>query len=275
MTASFSAGSDENKVVKELQWKAAMEFEWIRDWSEAGAANIDNRSCNAIVDLVLQLYEKLQNLRKQRMGASTNFDSQNDLEDDLTSIDVQLLVLLEGRAIRKSNAAAVSRMAAPRTVTYVRRPRALRHPSLSNIERLIPIIEVQNVDGHPVRPTCAPMVRRIFAKHGDIASNVPFMRHPEITAVLLEVICDVVKKIVQNDFHTVLADLDDMMVLAPVAQLGEIDTSWLEKCLEELCEIRSLIVKAAAKDFDAKNKMMMMAKKRFKKVQRSLLDEEF
>ncbi|KAL0319062.1 UNVERIFIED_CONTAM: hypothetical protein Sangu_2062400 [Sesamum angustifolium] len=163
----------------------------------------------------------------------------------------------------------------PRTVTYVRRPRALRHPSISSIERYIPIIELVYVGGHPVRPAFAPLVRRIFAKHGDIASKVPFMRHPEITAVLLEVICDVVKKIVQNDFHTVLADLDDMMVLAPVAQMGQIDISWLEKRLEELYEIRNLIVKAAAKDFDAKNKMMMMAKKRFKAVQRSLLDGEF
>ncbi|KAL0342177.1 UNVERIFIED_CONTAM: hypothetical protein Scaly_1880300 [Sesamum calycinum] len=155
----------------------------------------------------------------------------------------------EGRAIRKRNVAAVSRVTSPRTVTYVRRPRALRHPSISSIERYIPIIELVYV--------------------------VPFMRHPEITAVLLEVVCDVVKKIVQNDFHTVLADLDDMMVLAPVAQMGQIDISWLEKRLEELYEIRNLIVKAAAKDFDAKNKMMMMAKKRFKAVQRSLLDGEF
>lgn len=59
MTASFSAAPDEIEVVKALQWKEVMDFEWIRDWSEAGPANIDNRSCNAIVDLVLQLYEKL------------------------------------------------------------------------------------------------------------------------------------------------------------------------------------------------------------------------
>ncbi|XP_011073334.1 MATH domain and coiled-coil domain-containing protein At3g58210-like [Sesamum indicum] len=193
--------------------------------------------------------------------------------NDETKRDAKRKSRDEGRAIRKRNAAAVSRMTASRTVTYVRRPRALRRTSIY-IERVIPIIELEYVDGHPVRPAFAPMVRRIFAKHGDIASNVPFMRHPEITAVLLEVVCDVVKKIVQNDFHTVLVDLDDMMVLAPVAQMGEIDTSWLEKALEELYEIRNLIVKAAAKDFDAKKKMMMMAKKRFKKVQSSLLDQE-
>ncbi|KAK4436681.1 hypothetical protein Salat_0002000 [Sesamum alatum] len=249
------------------------------------------------------------------MGASTNYESQNDLEDELTSIDVQLLVLLEsatpgrekmegdlhqidagrataltdekkrdakrksrsleGRAIRKRNAADVSRMTAPRTVTYVRRPIALRHPPLAYVECINSMTRMEYVGGHPVRATIAPMVRRIFAKHGNIASNVPYVRHPEITAVLFEVVCDVVKKIVQDDFHTVLADLEETMVLAPVAQMGEIDTSWLEKALAELDEIRNLTIKAAAKDFDAKKKMMMMAKNRFKKVQRSLLDQEF
>ncbi|KAI3455243.1 hypothetical protein Pfo_011906 [Paulownia fortunei] len=64
-TVSVSANPDENKVVKAPQWKAAIDFKWIRDNKEAVAANIKNRSSNANLDLVLQLYDKLLNLQKE------------------------------------------------------------------------------------------------------------------------------------------------------------------------------------------------------------------
>ncbi|KAK6147664.1 hypothetical protein DH2020_018576 [Rehmannia glutinosa] len=64
--ASVSTNPDENKVVKAPQWKAAIDFKWIRDNKEAVAANIKNRNSNANLDLVIQLYDKLLNLQKVR-----------------------------------------------------------------------------------------------------------------------------------------------------------------------------------------------------------------
>ncbi|KAK6147873.1 hypothetical protein DH2020_018785 [Rehmannia glutinosa] len=63
--ASVSTNPDENKVLKAPQWKAAIDFKWIRDNKEAVAANIKNRNSNANLDLVIQLYDKLLNLQKE------------------------------------------------------------------------------------------------------------------------------------------------------------------------------------------------------------------
>ncbi|KAK6139557.1 hypothetical protein DH2020_026703 [Rehmannia glutinosa] len=52
---------------KAPQWKAAIDFKWIRDNKEAVAANIKNRNSNANLDLVIQLYDKLLNLQKQEV----------------------------------------------------------------------------------------------------------------------------------------------------------------------------------------------------------------
>ncbi|KAL6559759.1 Serine--tRNA ligase, chloroplastic/mitochondrial [Orobanche gracilis] len=64
---SVSTNSYENKVVKAPHWKTAIDFKWIRDNTEAVAANIKNRNSNANLDLVLHLYDKLLNLQKQEV----------------------------------------------------------------------------------------------------------------------------------------------------------------------------------------------------------------
>lgn len=46
------------------QWKAAIDFKWIRDNKDSVAVNIKNRNSNANLELVLQLYEKLLNVQK-------------------------------------------------------------------------------------------------------------------------------------------------------------------------------------------------------------------
>ncbi|GAB2283216.1 hypothetical protein Dimus_017741 [Dionaea muscipula] len=53
-----------DKVVK-TQWKAAIDFKWIRDNREAVAANIRNRKSAANLDLVLDLYDKMLTLQKK------------------------------------------------------------------------------------------------------------------------------------------------------------------------------------------------------------------
>ncbi|XP_031286070.1 serine--tRNA ligase, chloroplastic/mitochondrial-like isoform X2 [Pistacia vera] len=59
-----TAETTDNKVVKQ-QWKAAIDFKWIRDNKEAVSANIINRNSNANLELVLQLYEKMLNVQKE------------------------------------------------------------------------------------------------------------------------------------------------------------------------------------------------------------------
>ena len=46
------------------QWKAAIDFKWIRDNKDAVAANIKKRNSNANLELVLELYNKMLNLQK-------------------------------------------------------------------------------------------------------------------------------------------------------------------------------------------------------------------
>lgn len=58
-----ATSTDEYQVVKP-QWKAAIDFKWIRDNKESVAVNIKNRNSNANLELVLQLYEKLLNVQK-------------------------------------------------------------------------------------------------------------------------------------------------------------------------------------------------------------------
>ncbi|XVF39570.1 hypothetical protein PTKIN_Ptkin01aG0044300 [Pterospermum kingtungense] len=53
----------DRKVVKP-QWKAVIDFKWIRDDKDAVAVNIKNRNSNANLELVLQLYDKMSNLQK-------------------------------------------------------------------------------------------------------------------------------------------------------------------------------------------------------------------
>lgn len=51
-------------AVLKPQWKAAIDFKWIRDNKDAVAANIRNRNSNANLELVIELYEKMSNLQK-------------------------------------------------------------------------------------------------------------------------------------------------------------------------------------------------------------------
>lgn len=49
------------------QWKAAIDFKWIRDNKAAVAVNVKNRNSNANLELVLDLYERMLNVQKVRI----------------------------------------------------------------------------------------------------------------------------------------------------------------------------------------------------------------
>ncbi|KAH7847418.1 hypothetical protein Vadar_025846 [Vaccinium darrowii] len=54
----------DEKFVKP-QWKASIDFKWIRDDKVAMAANIENRNSSANLELVLELYEKMLTVQKE------------------------------------------------------------------------------------------------------------------------------------------------------------------------------------------------------------------
>ncbi|KAI3918136.1 hypothetical protein MKX01_041456 [Papaver californicum] len=61
---------DEKETAKPYQWKATIDFKWIRDNKDAVAFNIKSRNSVADLDLVLDLYDRSLNLQKMT-GCST------------------------------------------------------------------------------------------------------------------------------------------------------------------------------------------------------------
>ncbi|XWS21474.1 hypothetical protein CRYUN_Cryun30bG0057700 [Craigia yunnanensis] len=91
----------ENKVVKP-QWKAAIDFKWIRDNKEAVAVNIKNRNSNANLELVLQLYDKMLNLQKEveRLRGEKNTVA-NKMKGKLETSERQRLIE-EGKNLKEA-----------------------------------------------------------------------------------------------------------------------------------------------------------------------------
>ncbi|GMP80338.1 hypothetical protein CsSME_00035474 [Camellia sinensis var. sinensis] len=90
----------EDKVVKP-QWKASIDFKWIRDNRVDVAANIRNRHSNADLELVLQLYERLLNVQKEveRLRAERNVVA-NKMKGKLEPSERQKLIE-EGKSLKE------------------------------------------------------------------------------------------------------------------------------------------------------------------------------
>lgn len=106
--------AEEEKVVKP-QWKASIDFKWIRDNKDLVASNIENRKSGANLDLVLQLYDKMLSLQKEveRLRAERNavankmkgklepserqklIEEGKNLKEGLVSLEENLLKLTE------------------------------------------------------------------------------------------------------------------------------------------------------------------------------------
>lgn len=56
---------EKGKVGSKQQWRAAIDFKWIRDNKDVVATNIKNRNSNADIDLVLELYDKFLAIQKE------------------------------------------------------------------------------------------------------------------------------------------------------------------------------------------------------------------
>ncbi|KAJ3675252.1 hypothetical protein LUZ60_004294 [Juncus effusus] len=74
VSAALATQEEQKVATKPPQWKAAIDFKWIRDNKDLVAANIKNRNSIANLELVLELYEKFLNLQKEveRLRAERN-----------------------------------------------------------------------------------------------------------------------------------------------------------------------------------------------------------
>lgn len=83
------------------QWKAAIDFKWIRENKEAVAANIRIRNSNANLELVLELYDKLLNVQKEveRLRAERNVVA-SKMKGKLESSERQKLIE-EGKNLKE------------------------------------------------------------------------------------------------------------------------------------------------------------------------------
>ncbi|GFY85864.1 seryl-tRNA synthetase [Actinidia rufa] len=90
----------DEKVVKP-QWKAAIDFKWIRDNKAAVADNIKNRKSNANLELVLELYERLLSVQKEveRLRAERNVVA-NKMKGKLEPSERQKLIE-EGKNLKE------------------------------------------------------------------------------------------------------------------------------------------------------------------------------
>ncbi|KAK7410506.1 hypothetical protein VNO78_01330 [Psophocarpus tetragonolobus] len=87
------------------QWKATIDFKWIKDNKEDVAANIKNRNSHVDLDLVLHLYDKMFTLQKEveRVRAERNAVA-NKMKGKLEPSDRQRLIE-EGKNLKEGLAA--------------------------------------------------------------------------------------------------------------------------------------------------------------------------
>ncbi|BAT78499.1 hypothetical protein LR48_Vigan04g193100 [Vigna angularis] len=88
-----------------LQWKATVDFKWIKDNKEAVAANLRNRNSDADLDLVLHLYDEMLTLQKEveRVRGERNAVA-NKMKGKLDPSERQRLIE-EGKTLKEGLAA--------------------------------------------------------------------------------------------------------------------------------------------------------------------------
>ncbi|OAY81575.1 Serine--tRNA ligase, chloroplastic/mitochondrial [Ananas comosus] len=100
-TAALAAQEEQKVTAAKPQWRAAIDFKWIRDNKDAVAANIKNRNSTANLELVLELYEKFLNVQKEveRLRAERNIVA-NKMKGKLEPSIRQALVE-EGKSLKE------------------------------------------------------------------------------------------------------------------------------------------------------------------------------
>ncbi|KAJ8562368.1 hypothetical protein K7X08_011659 [Anisodus acutangulus] len=147
--------------------------------------------------------------------------------------------------------------------------------------------EMVHVRGYKVKVSSAPIVDAIFAKYGDITVNCHF-KSPTVRASLLDVVCDVVRRLKTSDFNS--SSIKEMKSVVSDVVNAKLDVSWLKQYLDEifkeedmeekfsylmaLSETTKLVSKATKKDFVEWNREILAAEKQLKKAERRMQEAQ-
>ncbi|PWA41678.1 phospholipase-like protein [Artemisia annua] len=139
------------------------------------------------------------------------------------------------------------------------------------------------VQGYKAKNINAPILESIFKKHGDIAANCAFISSPARESVL-EVVCEVVRKIRTNDETTIISAMEELQSQVSAAEAIKVNVSWLQAHLEDIhkraeakkkCSLlmkmtanTSLVTIAAKMDLKERRSELETAQERFEKAER-------
>lgn len=92
-----------------------------------------------------------------------------------------------------------------------------------------------DVGGYRVKAANAPILTSILAKYGDIAAHCMFTS-AAVRASMLEVICDIVKRLQSNNSEDNILQLEAMETEVRDAEAAKIEVSWLQQCMKKFRE---------------------------------------
>ncbi|KAL1809757.1 hypothetical protein ACET3Z_026747 [Daucus carota] len=96
------------------------------------------------------------------------------------------------------------------------------------------------VAGYRVKSANAPILTSIIARYGDIAAKCMFTS-ATVRASMLDVICDIVKRLQSGNAQQTLSRLDAMETELRDAEAAKIEVSWLQQCLTKCREAQGKI----------------------------------
>ncbi|XP_025885933.1 uncharacterized protein [Solanum lycopersicum] len=140
-----------------------------------------------------------------------------------------------------------------------------------------------DVHGYKVKVSSGPILTAIFAKYGDIAVNCHY-KSLAFRASVLDIVCDVVRRLKTGDFGS--TSIDNMRILVSAAARVKLDVTWLQQYLDEISEegymekklsdlmelskTTMLVSIAAKKDMIGRNRKVFTAEERLKKAEKRL-----
>lgn len=143
--------------------------------------------------------------------------------------------------------------------------------------------EAIDVHGYKVKASSAPLLRAIFAKHGDIAADCLY-KSAAVRTSLLEVVCHIIKRLQCNSNEAIISELNSMESEVSDAEAAKLEVSWLKQYLKEIREVEEvghkslllkdikaktfLVAKAAKRDLEQKQLELVEAQERFREAER-------
>lgn len=134
-----------------------------------------------------------------------------------------------------------------------------------------------------MKASTAPLLRAIFAKHGDIAAHCLY-KSAAVRASLLEVVCDIVKRLQSNTIESIISELQAIENEVSDAEAAKLQVSWLQQYLKKIREVEEvgqrslllkdikantiLVTKAAKRDLEQKQLELVAAQERLREAER-------